>query len=81
MPGEDNGNNGSPTKSASPTFGLHTLGLSATRIILPSKPTSMPVMAPAILKRFQYTVNQMTGKLELAATVNANDERKATFIF
>src|SRR5699024_9745706 len=73
------GNIGSPTNNAAPSTGENTLGLIETRMSAESKPVNKADMAPAVLKRFQYTVYKITGKLALAAIQNAKETRNATF--
>lgn len=63
-----------------PGSGFHTLGLSMTSMMELSNPNDIPVIAPVELKRFQYIVQRMIGKLALAAIPSARTERKATFI-
>ena len=46
-----------------------------------TRPTTIPEMAPVVLKRFQKIVNRITGRFALAATAKARDTRNATFIF
>lgn len=81
MPGLASGNSGSPTNIASFSTGDQTLGLRNTSNKELIRPTSIPVTAPVVLKRFQNTVKIIIGRLALAATAKASDTRKATFMF
>ncbi len=76
IPGVVYGNIASPTNIAFPATGFHTFGLNATRTIADTRPAIIPEMAPVVLKRFQYIVNNITGKFALAATANANETKK-----
>ena len=71
---------GLPVKIPIPGSGFHTLGLSMTSMMELSNPNNISVIAPVALKRFQYIVQRMIGKLALAAIPSARTERKATFI-
>src|SRR5690625_6875238 len=46
-----------------------------------TKPAIIPIIAPVGVKRFQYIVNNNTGKLLAAATMKVSDTRKVTLIF
>src|SRR5688500_20139881 len=58
-----------------------TFGLSMIKTTQEIRPTSMPVTAPVVLKRFQKMVSRITGTFALAATAKASATRNATVRF
>ena len=63
-------------KIALPGTGLHTLGLTATRMSALRSPTSIPITAPEVLNLLQNTVNTSTGRFALAATAKAKSHQE-----
>ncbi len=56
-----------------------TFGLTITRKIELTTPTTTPVIAPAVLKRRQVSASSSAGKFALAATANARPTMNETF--
>ena len=57
----------------------HTFGLTITRKIDDTTPTTTPVIAPVVLKRRHVSASSSAGKFALAATANARPTMNETF--